>query len=585
MRGTGADRPSPTPSTAESLCPWPARAPPRRARDRELEAGSLAHYEDPAYYTATYAPRIEDVAYYVQLAEKAGGPVLEYGVGNGRIAIPIARHGVGVVGVDHSVPMLADLRSRLAGESEDVRSRVRVVRGDMRRVRLGERFPLVLATFNTALHLYTRVDVERFLPRCASIWRRAVGSSSTSRCPPSPIWRRASGRPYHAPRFRHPTAGVVVKNREYFDYDPARQVLFVAMEFEPVDEPERGVDDAARAPPVLPPGVGGAAALQWFCGRPRRGRLLRRAAHQRQRRDDLAREAAAAQERGDEHRRAPRGRSTRASRRRRGRRAASPSDVKLIAVSKTKPLEAIREAYACGQRAFGENYAQELAAKAEALADLADIEWHFIGHLQTNKAKFAAKFAQVVHAVDSAVLARELGKRAARDASDAAPVLIEVNVGREPQKAGATPSEIEEVMAAVQAEPSLALRGLMTVPPAGDAVAARRVRDARAPAEPSRGVGGAARALDGHERRSRDRDRVRGHVRPRRTGPLRRSLSGNTPARRFVEHASNSPSRLRYKSAPLALRSPSWRSRRRLRQPPAPPALEPPRLLSELDVR
>src|SRR5580698_10405202 len=66
----------------------------RSRRDRELEAGSLAHYEDAAYYTATYRNRIDDVAYYVTLAERAGGPVLEYGVGNGRIAVPIARHGV-----------------------------------------------------------------------------------------------------------------------------------------------------------------------------------------------------------------------------------------------------------------------------------------------------------------------------------------------------------------------------------------------------------------------------------------------------------------------------------------------------------
>src|SRR4029077_8305189 len=93
--------------------------------------------------------------------------------------------------------------------------------------------------------------------------------------------------------------------------------------------------------------------------------------------------------------------------------------VKLIAVSKTKPPDSIREAYAAGQRAFGENYAQELAAKAEALADLPDIEWHFIGHLQTNKAKVVARFAHVVHAVDSAVLAQELGRRASRARSSA----------------------------------------------------------------------------------------------------------------------------------------------------------------------
>ena len=78
-----------------------------------------------------------------------------------------------------------------------------------------------------------------------------------------------------------------------------------------------------------------------------------------------------------------------------------PTTVRLVAVSKTKPADAIREAYAAGQRAFGENYAQELASKAEALADLSDIEWHFIGHLQTNKAKVVAKCAHVVHAVDS----------------------------------------------------------------------------------------------------------------------------------------------------------------------------------------
>ena len=119
-------------------------------------------------------------------------------------------------------------------------------------------------------------------------------------------------------------------------------------------------------------------------------------------------------------------------------RAASraPGDVKLVAVSKTKPPEAIREAYAAGQRAFGENYAQELVAKAEALADLHDLEWHFIGHLQTNKAKFAARVAHVVHTVDTSVLANELGKRAARDRTAPLAVLIEVNIGREPQKAG-----------------------------------------------------------------------------------------------------------------------------------------------------
>jgi pyridoxal phosphate enzyme (YggS family) len=151
-----------------------------------------------------------------------------------------------------------------------------------------------------------------------------------------------------------------------------------------------------------------------------------------------------------------------------------PGAIQLVAVSKTKPPEAVREAYAAGQRAFGESYAQELVAKADALSDLPDIEWHFIGHLQSNKAKAVATRASVVHSVDSAFLARELGKRAKERAHPLA-VMLEVNVGGEPQKSGVTPGDIAEVMAAVHAQPSLELRGLMTVPPAGDPAIARSV--------------------------------------------------------------------------------------------------------------
>ncbi len=153
-----------------------------------------------------------------------------------------------------------------------------------------------------------------------------------------------------------------------------------------------------------------------------------------------------------------------------------PGAVKLVAVSKTKGADAVREAYEAGQRAFGENYAQELAAKSEALRDLAGLEWHFIGHLQTNKAKLVARHAHVVHTVDSTALVRELARRVEREGRvKPLPVLVEVSVGGEAQKAGAAPSDIEEVMRAVQAQPSLALRGLMTMPPADDLDAARRV--------------------------------------------------------------------------------------------------------------
>ncbi|MDP9033781.1 MAG: class I SAM-dependent methyltransferase [Myxococcota bacterium] len=211
----------------------------RNRRDREIEAGARAHYEDPAYYTSTYAPRIEDVAFYVHQAVRARGPILEYGVGNGRIALPIARHGVDVVGVDHSRPMLADLRERIAREPEEVKRRVKLVTGDMRRVRLDRRFPLVVCAFNTALHLYDRRDVERFLASVRDHLAPGGLFLVDLSMPPLTDLARDPARPYNAPRFKHPTAGVVVKNREYFDYDPIRQVLFVSMEFEPVDEPSR----------------------------------------------------------------------------------------------------------------------------------------------------------------------------------------------------------------------------------------------------------------------------------------------------------------------------------------------------------
>jgi SAM-dependent methyltransferase len=212
----------------------------RPPRDRELEAGSFAHYEDPAYYTSTYAHRVDDVAYYVSLARRVGGPVLEYGVGNGRIALPIARHGLEVVGVDHSRPMLRDLEQRLAKEPAPVRRRVRAVLGDMRAVHVRRRFPLVLATFNTVLHLYARGDVERFFA-CAREHLAKGGLFVADLSVPAPAdLGRDPSKAHHVPRFRHPSAGVLVKSREYFDYDSLRQVLFVSSEFEPIGKASHG---------------------------------------------------------------------------------------------------------------------------------------------------------------------------------------------------------------------------------------------------------------------------------------------------------------------------------------------------------
>ncbi len=217
----------------------PKRASKRRD-DPELDAGSRAHYEDPVYYTSNYRRRIDDVQYYVTVAARSGGPMLEYGVGNGRIALPVARHGVAVTGVDQSAAMLADLEERIALEREDVRGRITVARGDMRRLRLKSRFPLVICPFNTALHLYTRDDVERFLAR-AREHLTPRGELVVDLAVPSFVdLMRDPARGYRGANFRHPTTGDIVRYAEHFDYDAIRQVLFVTTHFEPVSREGEG---------------------------------------------------------------------------------------------------------------------------------------------------------------------------------------------------------------------------------------------------------------------------------------------------------------------------------------------------------
>ena len=138
-----------------------------------------------------------------------------------------------------------------------------------------------------------------------------------------------------------------------------------------------------------------------------------------------------------------------------------PASVRLIAVSKTKPIEMLREAVAAGQTIFGENYAQELREKAAALAG---VEWHFIGALQTNKARLVVGRAALIHTCDRLALARELSKRA-KAVGLVQRVLLEVNVGREAQKAGVLPEDVPALLEQVRALPALACEGLMCIPP------------------------------------------------------------------------------------------------------------------------
>lgn len=143
------------------------------------------------------------------------------------------------------------------------------------------------------------------------------------------------------------------------------------------------------------------------------------------------------------------------------RRAGRPrQSVLLLAVTKVFPAAAIRAAYECGLREFGENYVQEFESKSPELSDLRDVRYHLIGHLQSNKSRRAAELFDVIQTVDSAKLARrlnELGKPLE--------VMIEVKLSEEESKHGAQLEEIDALVEAVRALPNLTLTGLMTMPP------------------------------------------------------------------------------------------------------------------------
>ncbi len=140
----------------------------------------------------------------------------------------------------------------------------------------------------------------------------------------------------------------------------------------------------------------------------------------------------------------------------------NPSEVRLIAVSKTKPLAMLEEAYAAGVRDFGENKAQELAEKAERLPK--DIRWHMIGHLQRNKVKYVVGRAALIHSVDSLRLAEEISREAVKRGLTA-DVLIQVNVAGEESKYGVSVEETEELVRSAAALPGIHIQGLMTIAP------------------------------------------------------------------------------------------------------------------------
>ena len=141
-----------------------------------------------------------------------------------------------------------------------------------------------------------------------------------------------------------------------------------------------------------------------------------------------------------------------------------PDSVLLLAVSKKKPVEDIREAFRCGQKAFGENYLQEALQKMQQLQDL-DISWHFIGAIQSNKTRSIAEAFDWAHCIDRAKIARRLSEQRPPETAPLN-VCIQVNIDHESSKAGIDLAQLPELAQAIAPLPGIRLRGLMSIPEA-----------------------------------------------------------------------------------------------------------------------
>ena len=201
--------------------------------------GSEAHYEDAQYYDQAYRRRRHDVRFYTDLALDSGGPVLELGVGTGRVALAIAKAGIDVVGVEPMAPMLARACARVDRLPQAARDRVELRAGTLERLRLRRRFPLVIAPFNVWMHLYTREEIERGFATVRH-HLQPRGRFAFDVLLPDPVsLARGPSKRYRGGEVPHPRDGSRYRYSEYFSYDPLAQIETVMMDFEHPDDDRR----------------------------------------------------------------------------------------------------------------------------------------------------------------------------------------------------------------------------------------------------------------------------------------------------------------------------------------------------------
>lgn len=203
-----------------------------RALEKRIRRGAIAHYEDADYYDFTYRRRREDVRFYAELAASRGGPVLELGAGTGRVSLEVAKRGVEIVGIEGVPAMIARAQEKLATLPAKARKQVTFRRGDLRKVRLRKKFPLVISPFNVFMHLYTRKDLEQALetvrlhlaPKGAFVFDVLM--------PDLVAMARRPTKLYRGPALTHPESGKRYHYLEAFEYDAPRQVQMVSMIFQ-----------------------------------------------------------------------------------------------------------------------------------------------------------------------------------------------------------------------------------------------------------------------------------------------------------------------------------------------------------------
>jgi SAM-dependent methyltransferase len=206
-----------------------------------VDAGSREHYADATLYDYEYRRRRADVSFYRELArdhlgrKRAAGPILELGAGSGRVTVPLARDGHGVVAIDQSPAMLARLRTRVAALPAAVASRIQVQAGDLRTFDAGRTFPLVIAAFNVLEHLYTRGEVDACLRRVAAHLEPGGVFAFDVQMPDLGWLLRDPTKRWARTRFTDPSTGRATYYSTNHDYDPVAQIALIRLYYEPVD--------------------------------------------------------------------------------------------------------------------------------------------------------------------------------------------------------------------------------------------------------------------------------------------------------------------------------------------------------------